>query len=167
MWYVLYTKPRNEKKTARLLEEKGIRVYCPVKEVIKQWSDRKKKVAEPLFNSYLFVYLAHYQSQHVEVLHTPGAVRFLWWQKKPGIVREEEIEAIKSFLNCYKSVNLKVEFEKGAALIVTEGPFKGQTGSLIRTQSGRATLYLRSLNWNVIADFPVNHLERNVQNDSI
>ena len=42
-WYVLYTKSRNEKKVASLLAAKGIEVYSPLQEVIKQWSDRKKK----------------------------------------------------------------------------------------------------------------------------
>ena len=48
-WYAVYTLPRWEKKIARLLEEKGYEVYCPLNRVQRQWSDRKKTVLEPLF----------------------------------------------------------------------------------------------------------------------
>ena len=54
-WYVLYTKPRNEKKVAQRLSEAGYTVYCPLQKVRRQWSDRTKVVEEPLFTSYLFI----------------------------------------------------------------------------------------------------------------
>ena len=54
-WYVLYTKPRQEKKVADGLIAIGIAAYCPLVTTIKQWSDRKKKVEVPLINSYVFV----------------------------------------------------------------------------------------------------------------
>ena len=74
----------------------------PVGEVVKQWSDRKKKVQEPVFPSYIFVNLQEYEQEQTNVLETPGAVRFLFWLKKPGVVREEEVEAIRQFLDNYK-----------------------------------------------------------------
>ena len=112
-WYVLYTKPRNEKKTATLLQEKGITVFCPLQETIRQWTDRKKKIQEPLFKSYIFVHLKDYETQQVNVLTTRGAVRFLWWQGKPGVVRDEEIEAIQYFLNEYRGAEITVSFNEG------------------------------------------------------
>ena len=54
-WYVLYTKPRNEKKVAQRLSEAGYNVYCPLQKVRRQWSDRTKVLEEPLFKSYLFI----------------------------------------------------------------------------------------------------------------
>ena len=56
-WYAVYTKPRWEKKVAGLLERKGIESYCPLNKVQRQWSDRKKIVMEPLFQSYVFVHV--------------------------------------------------------------------------------------------------------------
>ena len=50
-WHAVYTKPRWEKKVAALLDAKGIEYYCPLNRVVKQWSDRKKTVLEPLFKS--------------------------------------------------------------------------------------------------------------------
>jgi len=158
-WYVLYTKSRNEKKTAKLLAEKGIEVYCPMHEVVKQWSDRKKKIQEPLFRSYVFVRLEEYEKEQTPVLETPGAVRFLWWQKKPGIVREEEIEGIREFLNHYKGATISVTIKEGQAVTVEEGPLKEQSGKILKIKGNKAVLQLGSLGWNVVAELPVQALK--------
>ena len=42
-WYVLYTKPRSEKKVEEKLLSLGINAYCPTYSEIRFWSDRKKK----------------------------------------------------------------------------------------------------------------------------
>ena len=54
-WFALYTRPKNEKKVTEQLVKLGIEVYCPLVTQVKQWSDRKKKVATPLISSYVFV----------------------------------------------------------------------------------------------------------------
>ena len=54
-WFALYTKPHNEIKVAEKLLSMGIEAYCPTIVVEKQWSDRKKKIQQPLLNSYVFV----------------------------------------------------------------------------------------------------------------
>ena len=159
-WYVLYTKPRNEKKTAKLLEEKGIEVYCPVREVMKQWSDRKKKVVEPVFPSYIFVRLEDYSQEQASVLMTPGAVRFLFWLKKPGVVRDEEIIAIRQFLDDYREAEITVNFSEGDNVVVTAGPLKEQEGQLLKIRGNKATLQVRSLGWNITAELPVQAITR-------
>ena len=55
-WYAVYVKSRYEKKTSKLLEDRNIETYLPLIGRLKQWSDRKKTVEEPLFKSYLFVH---------------------------------------------------------------------------------------------------------------
>ena len=143
-----------------MLAAKGVEVYCPLQETVKQWSDRKKKVQEPLFKSYLFIRLEDYKQEQVKVLTTPGAVRFLWWQGKPGEVREEEIQAIRQFLNEYRGATLSVHFEKGEELKIKEGALKEQTGRILTLKGNKAFLEIRSLGWNVVAELPVQALER-------
>ena len=159
-WYVLYTKPRNEKKTAKLLEEHGIEVYCPLHEVVKQWSDRKKKIQEPLFRSYIFVSLHDYDKEQTGILETPGAVRFLWWQKRPGIVRDEEVEAIRQFLSKYKDARITVNIAEGDEVTITEGPLREQKGKIVRIKGNKAFLQVRSLGWNITAEIPVQSITK-------
>lgn len=54
-WLVFYTKSRAEKKTLEYLLKFGFNAWLPTHKVLRQWSDRKKKVEVPLFNSYIFV----------------------------------------------------------------------------------------------------------------
>ena len=95
-WYVVYTKPKWEKKVAEQLEKFGIECYCPIIEKVQQWSDRKKKVQVPLFNSYVFVNIE--ESDRNLVFQSTGVVRYLFWLGKPAIVRDEEIKVIKQWL---------------------------------------------------------------------
>jgi len=158
-WYVLYTKPRNEKKVATLLQEKGIEVYCPVKEEIRQWSDRKKKISEPVFRSYIFVSLEDYNAENIPVLETPGSVRFLWWNKKPGVVRNEEIQAIRDFLNDYKGAEITVELTSGQEVTIGEGPLKDATGTVLHTKGNKVYLWIKTLSMSVVATVPIQSIK--------
>lgn len=159
-WYVLYTKPRNEKKVTQRLIEKGVNVYCPLREEVRQWSDRKKKVSEPVFKSYVFIKLEDYEKESVDVLCTPGSVKFLWWNGSPGIVREVEIEAIKSFLDEYKGAEIRVSLKEGEQIKVMEGPLKDAEGRVLNIKGNKATLYLHSLGINITAKLPIQSLSK-------
>lgn len=159
-WYVLYTKPHNERKTAALLSAKGIEVYCPEQQVVKQWSDRKKKVMEPVFRSFLFVMMKQYHLDNVAILMTPGAVRFLWWMAKPAVVRDEEIEAIKAYLGRYTQVTVtdKNKWQPGVEVSINEGVFKGQKGMISSIKNNKAYLELPAFGWQLVAEIPLNSL---------
>lgn len=159
-WYVLYTKPRNEKKVTQRLEDKGIEVFCPLKTEVKQWSDRKKKISEPVFRSYVFIQLVDYKNESVEVLSTPGAVKFLWWNGKPGIVRDIEIQAIKDFLNDYKDAEITVQLKEGDRIKVKEGVLKDAEGKVLTVRGNKAILHLHSLGLNMTAKLPIQSLAK-------
>src|ERR1700712_2216779 len=104
-WYVVYTRPRWEKKVADLLSRKKIEYYCPLNKVQKQWSDRKKIVSEPLFTSYVFVHID--ETEQLPVRITDGVINFVYWLGKPAVIKEDEILAIKDFLDNHKEVQLE------------------------------------------------------------
>jgi len=53
-WYACRTRARAEKRAARLLSGNGVESYLPPIERQRQWADRKKRVAFPLFPGYVF-----------------------------------------------------------------------------------------------------------------
>lgn len=155
-WYALYTKPRNEKKLAELLQRKGVVAYCPLQETLKQWSDRRKKVKEPLIRSYIFVQLEDYETGSVGVLETPGAVRFLWWLKKPAVVRDEEVTRLKALLEEdgeYETENLQ-NLEPGDRVRIVQGLWKENEGYLLRKEEKRVVLLIESLETVVTVKVP-------------
>jgi transcriptional antiterminator RfaH len=95
-WFVLCTKPRNEIKLAERLSKIGIEVYAPTKTEIRQWSDRKKKVTIPLLPSMLLVRLL--EKEVHAVFEVPGVVRFLFEHGKRATVSNEEVVAMRRYL---------------------------------------------------------------------
>ncbi|NJK87221.1 MAG: hypothetical protein HC906_15810 [Bacteroidales bacterium] len=53
-WYAVYTRSRAEKKVYEELLRIKVEAYLPIISTLKQWSDRKKKVNEPLIRSLCF-----------------------------------------------------------------------------------------------------------------
>ena len=95
-WFVLCTKPRNELKVTERLTSIGVEVYTPTKIEVRQWSDRKKKILVPLLPSMVLVQLL--EKEVDVVFDVPGAVRFLFEHGKRASVSNEEVLAMKSYL---------------------------------------------------------------------
>lgn len=159
-WYVVYTKPRNEKRVADKLKDKGIETYCPLQEEVHQWSDRKKKVKVPVFRSYIFVHLEDYKKESVPILETAGVVKFLWWLGKPGIVRDDEINNIRHFLEEYDHVEVVQQYAKGEKVAITHGPLREQQGIIIDLDKRKAKLYINSLGISLKAYVPLKILQK-------
>lgn len=142
-WYVLYTNPKAEKRVSEQLTKMGITNYCPLITKVKQWSDRKKKVEEPLFTSYVFVTLD--EKDRNLVFSVKGVVRYLFWLGSPAIVKEEEIEIIKKWLNI-DNINIEIDtIKRGDKLTITEGPFKNQSGIVQKVNKHAVRLVLESI----------------------
>lgn len=142
-WYVVYTKPKWEKKVAEKLNEIGIECYCPLITQIKQWSDRKKKVEVPLFNSYVFVQLP--DAQRNSVFQIAGVVRYLFWLGKPAVVRDDEIAVIKKSLSENISDILVMPYKKGDKIKLETGMFNSHDAIVQEVTNTHYILVLESL----------------------
>lgn len=130
-WYVFYTKSRQEKKVNDLLVKNGYEVFLPMQKVMRQWSDRKKKVEVPLFNSYIFV--REFDYKIADILKTPGIAWNIRYNGKPAILRQEEFELIERFITTgyFLEATGEVEsFKVGDRAKIIDGPLAGLTGTL-------------------------------------
>tara|TARA_B100001057_G_scaffold104027_1_gene101474 strand:+ start:2973 stop:3464 length:492 start_codon:yes stop_codon:yes gene_type:complete len=152
-WNVLYTKSKTEKKVFERLSDLGIDVYCPCQRTLKKWSDRKKWVDEPVFKSYIFVKSPDSESQKLQILKTPGVVRFLYWLGQPAQVRQVEIDEIRSFLGEYQSVE-SVSFDVGLKLNVKQGVLKGSEGVVVYQTKNEVVLRVDKLGMSLVARLP-------------
>lgn len=148
MWYVLYTKPKAEKKVAATLEHINLEVYCPLSTEIHQWSDRKKKVTVPLFRSYVFVRLK--PSERNKVFEVPGVIKYLYWLGKPAIVRDVEIQTIKDWLDGNAAEKITVEqLSPGDKIIIRSGAFKNEEAIIREVGPKRVRLILSKLGYSI------------------
>lgn len=152
-WNVLYTKSKSEKKVFERLSNLGIDVYCPCQRTLKKWSDRKKWVDEPVFKSYIFVKSPDSESQKLQILNTPGVVRFLYWLGQPAQVRQVEIDEIRSFLGEHQSVE-SVSFDVGLKLNVKQGVLKGSEGVVVYQTKNEVVLRVDKLGMSLLATLP-------------
>jgi len=157
-WYAVHTRPRWEKKIATQLSKKGIELYCPLNKVQRQWSDRKKIILEPLFTSYVFVRLS--DSENLPVLQTEGVISFVYWLKKPAVIKDEEIEAIKRFLNEYESVKLeKTEVNVNDRVRIIGGPLMEREGNILEVKHKMVKVQLPSLGYTLVATIEKSNVE--------
>ena len=142
-WYVLYTQPKKERKVTDGISTLGIEAYCPMFTQIKQYSDRKKKVQQPLLPSYVLVRLL--EKDRSKVFDVPGVVRYVFWLGKPAVVRECEIETLRnSAKGVYDRISI-TNIQKGDVMEIPSGPFKGQQGTVLTTDKHKIKLALPSL----------------------
>ena len=143
-WYVVYTKPKWEKKVAERLNEIGVVAYCPLVTKISQWSDRKKRISVPLFNSYVFVQVE--DKDRNRVFEISGAVRYLFWLGKPAVVKDLEIEAIRQWLSAPDVYEVVLDqWKKGDKITLESGPFISQTAIIQEVKQNHYLLILESL----------------------
>ena len=132
-WHALYVKSRSEKKVLTQLNDLGVEAYLPLITRIRQWSDRKKKVEEPLFKSYVFV--RSNEKEYIPILNVYGVVKFVTFEHKAVNVPENQIIAIKRYIDDYEqdSEDNAIEtrdLKKGQLVRITHGPMQGLIGRL-------------------------------------
>lgn len=149
-WLAIYTKPRWEKKVHRLLTDKGVESYCPLNKVKRKWSDRVKTIEEPLFKSYVFVKVT--DDDRTKVRLTNGVVNFVYWNGKPAVIREKEIQLIKRFLDEHENVMVRpMEFAKDQQVLITSGTFMDFRATVLDVRKKEVKVVIESLGQELIA----------------
>ncbi len=155
-WYAIYTKPRWEKKVDAVLVRKKIESWCPLQKVERQWSDRKKIIEDPLFKSYVFVKIN--EDEKLRVLQTEGVLNFVYYTGKPAVIKENEINLIKSYLK-EKDVFITTQsweaLEKDIKVKIHHGIFMDNTGTVVHSGKKKVFVRLESLGQVMIVEFPV------------
>jgi len=123
-WWVVYSKPRCEKKLANYSLKKEICYYLPLQNSTKVYKYRKVTFTKPLFPGYLFVKCSAEQKR--ELLITGFIVTFL------RVLNEDEL--LNDLNQIHKGSKLGIDFkisdfiDSGTRVEIISGPFVGLTG---------------------------------------
>ncbi len=139
-WYALSTRARHEKKVHSQLVQKGIISFLPLQTFHRRWSDRYKKVEEPLFSCYVFVKIA--LKDRLQALQTDGAVRLVSFNGVPATIPESQINAIRGILENQIPLERVDYLTPGQRIEVVQGPLRGSTGILAEIKN-RQRLVIR------------------------
>ena len=161
-WHALYVKSRFERKVFNQLQDMGVEAYLPLITQIKQWSDRRKKVEEPLFKSYLFV--RNNEKEYLAILNLVGVVKFVTFEHKAVVVPENQIIAIKRYIDDYEQdkedkVMRSEDLKIGQLVRITHGPMQGLIGRLESVKDKRLVVYIEAVGQYLPVSIPRTKVE--------
>src|SRR5664280_2704520 len=156
-WYAVWTRSRQEKVAAAMLNTLGIQHYLPLTSELRQWSDRKQMVEMPLFSGYLFVCISLLKDSKLQVLKVPGIVGFVGNQTGPLPIPDQQIEDIRTVLTAGVECSVHPFLKEGDRVRVVRGALAGVVGTLLHTNSTSRLLISidmirQSLSVNVLRD---------------
>ena len=137
-WFAFYTKPRHEFKAAQQLAGAGCEYYLPTVTVMKQWSDRKKKVTEPLLKSYIFARIN--ERERLDALQLNTIVATVSFKGIPARVPDWQIENLRTMIEKGKNVAITHEIKIGQHVKVIDGPMSGIEGIVYQTANNESMI---------------------------
>jgi len=146
-WYVLHTKPRCEKKVEDKLLSLGINAYCPTRNEIRYWSDRKKSIEVPVLPSMVLVNIN--DNEINKVFKCSSVVRYMFWLGRRAIVKQSEIDILKKYSNGdYNFINSKFkDIKVGDNLSLSS--LNNEKGIVNRISKNNIWIFLKSIGYSV------------------
>lgn len=138
VWYALYTRHQHERIVAGSLMARGFEVFLPLYEVIRRWSDRRKKINLPLFPCYVFVSAS--LNRKADILATAGIYGFVSFAGHPAPITPSEIDNLRRMVRL-ASIEPHPFLRYGDWIRVKCGPLEGIEGFLLRRR-GSARLVI-------------------------
>lgn len=136
-WYAFYVRMHHEKKTAEKLEILKVVHFLPIQEVIRQWSDRKKKIKQVVIP--MLIFICTDEKGRIELLQNlPSLTGCLIdpATRRPAIIRNEEMEKFKFMLD-FSDETIRFQSEPlapGEKVEVIKGSLKGLQGELVELE---------------------------------
>lgn len=158
-WFAFYTKSRHEFKAHTDFNTFGVEHYLPTITRMKQWSDRKKKVTEPLFRGYIFAKVNEYE--RAIALQSDAVVNTVAFSGQPAHVQDFEIENLKRLLERNPKVFVTDKIKTGTKVIIKSGPFMGIEGMVFKNENDDSMLAITCdlLQRSVVVHLPVNEVK--------
>jgi transcriptional antiterminator RfaH len=147
-WFVVNTKPKNEKRASHNLETGGYEVLNPKLRVRKFKEGRFVDVVEAMFPNYIFVRFHPVDDYHM-VKYTRGVKTIVSLGGRMVPLEEDLIGFIRGKLIEGVARVEKRKYKKGEKVIIKEGPFKGLNGIFERELEGeeRVMILLEGINY--------------------
>lgn len=167
-WYLVYTIPKSEKKAYLKLQQMGITCFLPMHTVVRQWSDRKKKLEVPLFPNYIFVYTT--LSRRFEILQIKELMHFVCFGGEFATVSDSIVTALRRILDTNLEISNEymegplptrsIAYEQGTKVRILHGHLAGTEGIMIQKNGkNRLVLQIEALRQAVSVEVFANQVE--------
>lgn len=133
VWWVLHSKPRQEKSVARYLHERRVPFYLPL--IQKRWRLRKRPMTSymPLFAGYVF--LLGNRDERLQALTTNRIVRTL--DVTDQLRLWDDLRQVQRLIASGEPITPEDKLVPGATVEIKTGALAGLKGKILRTATGR------------------------------
>ncbi len=157
-WHVLYVKSRWEKKVYESLKEIQLESFLPQVKTLRQWSDRKKIILQPLIPSYVFVNI-NFPKELYKPLSVNGVFSYIKFGKEYAKVTEKEIKQIKLLISDENISGIEnqsnISPKVGEIRTITKGSLQGLECEVLKiNNTSKIIVRIDSLQQNFIATIP-------------
>ena len=150
-WYLVYTRPKLEKKVADYLKRRNLETFCPLNKIQKKVGDARKLSSAFLFPSRVFVRMSENNLDAVKKID--GVINFVHWLGKPARIREDEIVTIRHFVEDYRNVALEQTAINPADTVrMITSPVISQKGQVVSVKNKTVKVLLPSLGCILLAE---------------
>ncbi|MDR3611591.1 MAG: UpxY family transcription antiterminator [Ignavibacteriaceae bacterium] len=152
-WFALYTRSRSEFKAAEQLLALDVQFYLPTVIKWKKWSDRRKKIQEPILKGYIFIFAN--EKERKLSLEQAAIVRCVFDHGRPAKIPEWQLDNLKKMLSNESEFLIQDGLVPGVKVKIKEGPFKGIIGVVHESDNGKTiAVSIDLLRRSVIAHLP-------------
>ena len=136
-WYVIQAMTGQEDRVKQSIEltiaqenlkEKVFQVLLPTEEIVEIKGGKRVEKVKKMFPGYVFLEMILDEETWYQIRQTPGVARFIGSKTQPTPVSGREMQRVLKQLG--KEERLEITFEKGEAVRVISGPFRGYTGTV-------------------------------------
>jgi len=147
-WYVIHTYSGYEDAVAKNLkqrieslgmEDKIFNVIVPKEKKIKIKNGKRKIVEEKIYPGYVLVQMLVTDESWYVVRNTPRVTGFLGAGTTPISVSKKDIDDLMKRMEVGEP-EFKIDFELGASVKITDGPFKGFEGKVSEIDPARGKI---------------------------
>lgn len=111
-----------------------------------------------MFKGYVFVKVE--DQKKWEVKEVNGILNFVYWLGKPAVIRDEEIDTIRKFLNEFNDVKVESKgFVVNTEVRIRQGVLMNYNGIVIEVLGNRAVVKIDTLDLQLSAHFDKKNLE--------
>ncbi len=135
-WYLLYTKPRQEKLAQENLQSQGYMTYLPLIQKTRKRNGKRITSIEAFFPRYLFISLNTTTDNWSPIRSTPGVANIVRFAQYPTVVSDSLISLLMSNENPETGLHDEdFNFKSGDSVRITDGALAGYEG-LFKARSG-------------------------------
>jgi transcriptional antiterminator RfaH len=149
-WYVVHTKPNNERRVDHNLRNMDVETLCPMlcEGYVTSGGLAKSRI-KPLFPGYIFGRFTVLDHWH-RVRFTRGVRDVLSSEGRPLPLHDDVVQLVASRMDKDGLVRIGKTFRPGERVVIREGPFRDLAGifEAPTNDHARLTVLLTAVNWS-------------------